>query len=152
MHRSGTDDRIQTGMEKTFKELLVIEPETPICDKIYRSVVSRVERFEIMRSKRRSIAYKLLSLATMAALVPSVNYIVKSIYLSGFGEYVSLIVSDSSYMTAHWKEFLLSTASSLPITGTIVVLLTLFILASSLRRTVKYSMYTQNIRQGLITI
>jgi hypothetical protein len=44
----------------------------------------------------------------------------------------------------------MSTASSLPITGTIAALLMLFIIVTAMRRTVKYSEYSESVKKRLI--
>jgi hypothetical protein len=142
MHHTQTMPRISSDMNR----------ETEICDKMLRSVICRVEKYEVSRSHKRSIAYSVISFGAILGLIPIVLFIVESSYSSGFGQYLSLFVSDSSYMIQNWREFMLSAVSSLPIMGAISVLLILFILTNALRRTVSHSEYADSIRQRLSII
>jgi hypothetical protein len=138
-------------MKQTFKELKSRDENSEACERIVRSVICRVERFEISRSRRRSLFFGAVSTIAVVAIVPIVAFILESSYRSGFGTYISLISSDSSYITQHLQEFLMSAASSLPIMGGMGMLLILFIFMNSLRRTVRYSDNANVIEQRLIT-
>jgi hypothetical protein len=89
-------------------------------------------------------------MVAIVAMIPVIYNVLQSSSQSGFGKYLSLISSDGSYMLQNWKEFLLSAASSLPITGSIAVLLILFIFANSLRYTVRNSVYSNKIKLRLV--
>ncbi|MEI6305030.1 MAG: hypothetical protein WCP09_03395 [Candidatus Taylorbacteria bacterium] len=142
MHHNVAIHRISTNMNN----------DAEACDRMFRSVICRVENFEITRSHRRSIAYSTISVIAFFALIPAIYMIVISITQSGFGKYLSLVFSDSSYVIDNWKQFLLSTVSSLPIMSGIAILLALFIILGALRRTIKYSTYSENIKHRLISI
>ena len=124
--------------------------DNDVCDRILRSVICRVERFEVTRSHRKSVLYMVVSMVTLVALIPAIYYIYESISMSGFGQYFSLISSDGSYMLTNWQEFVLSMASSLPLTGAMVSLFILFVTMYAMRRTVNYEEYSQNIKKRLI--
>ena len=124
--------------------------DNEVCDRMLRSVICRVERFEVTRSHRKSVLYMVVSMVTLVALIPAIYYISESISMSGFGQYFSLISSDSSYMLTNWQEFVLSMASSLPLTGAMVILLAMFITLLAVRRTVNYEEYSQSIKKRLI--
>jgi hypothetical protein len=140
MHRPKTGCRISTNMNR----------DSEVCDRMFKSVVCRVERFEISRSERRTFGYSALSVIAALALIPIVIYMVESANRSGFGGYLSLIASDSSYVFTHWKEFVLPTASSLPIMGVTIILLALLVFVMSLRRTGRFSAYSEIMRKRLI--
>ena len=142
MHHIDKTRRISTNMNQ----------ETEVCNKMFRSVICRVEKFEVKRSHRMSVAFETISILAAVAIVPLVYYILQSSSQSGFGRYMSLISSDTTYMMQNWKEFLMSAASSLPLTGGIVILVVLLVAASSLRRTVYYSTYSKNVKSRLSTI
>ena len=142
MHRRSSIPRISTNMNN--------DAET--YNRLFRSVIFRVENFEIKRSHRRSLAHGSIFLAAFCAFVPAVYYIITSSAQSGFGQYLSLILSDSSYVLENWKQFTLSTISSLPIMSVIAILLSLFIVLSALRRTVRYSTYSKNVKQRMVSI
>jgi len=140
MHHIMNSSRISTNMNK----------DNDVCDRILRSVICRVERFEVTRSHRKSVLYMVVSMVTLVALIPAIYYIYESISMSGFGQYFSLISSDGSYMLTNWQEFVLSMASSLPLTGAMVSLFILFVTMYAMRRTVNYEEYSQNIKKRLI--
>jgi len=140
MHHFMTNDRIPTNMNC----------DSEACDRMFKSVVCRVERFEISRSRRLTVGYCALCVLTILALIPLINSIRESTIQSGFIGYVSLLISDSSYMFTHWKEFLLSTTSSLPFLGMTILLLALLIFVMSLRRTARFSAYSNCIKKRLI--
>lgn len=139
MHHADKTRRISTNMNK----------DTEVCDRILKSVICRVEQFEVKRSHRQSLAYKAICLLSVVALVPAIYFILQSSSKSGFGRYVSLLSSDSSYVFQNWREFLMSAASSLPITGSIAALLILFIIVTTVRRTVRYSEYSETVKKKL---
>ena len=140
MHHIPKTHRISTNMNK----------DTEVCDRILKSVICRVEQFEVKRSHRQSIAYKSICLMAVIALVPAIYYVLQSSSQSGFGRYISLVSSDGSSVIQNWRVFLMSTASSLPITGTIAALLMLFIIVTAMRRTVRYSEYSESVKKRLI--
>ncbi len=140
MHHNNRIHRISTNMNA----------DTDICERMQRSIICRVENFEIKRSHRRSMVYETISIIGLLFLIPVIYYIIISSTQSGFGKYISLIYTDSSYILTNWKEFTLSIMSSIPIMGVIVILSILFIVVSSLRRTVRYSDYSENVKHRLI--
>ena len=140
MHQSANNSRISTNMNK----------DNDVCDRILRSVICRVEQFEITRSHRKSVVYMVVSLVAFFTLVPAIYYILVSSSQSGFGSYISLIASDSTYMIQNWKEHSLSIVSSLPITGVMASLLVLLITMYTMRRTIRYSEYSQSVKRRLI--
>lgn len=74
-----------------------------------------------------------LSLAAAAAFIPAWRELQSELSRSGFFEFVSLLISDSSVALAYWKEFSLSLLESLPALGVAAVLGTLFALFLSLQ-------------------
>ncbi len=139
MHQDTKSRRISTNMNQ----------DTEVCNRILKSVICRVEQFEVTRSHRKSIAYKTISIVAVIALIPIIYFILQSSSQSGFREYLSLVFSDGAYMIQNWKEFLLSTASSLPIVGGIMTLLVLFILTTAIQKNVENSIYSDNVRLRL---
>ena len=152
MHHGDKTPRISTNtMNRTPKELKSPDIDTEVCDRMVKSVICRVEKFEVSRSHRSSVAFSAISAAAIVALVPIIIYVWHSSSRSGFGQYMSLVSSDSAYMLEHWKEFLLSAATSLPIMGAIVVLLILLIFVNSIRRMMSYASYSNEVKRRLLT-
>ena len=142
MHHTMNDSRISTNMNK----------DKDVCDRLYRSVICRVEEFEVTRSHRRSISFLAVTLVAFLAVIPAIYYISSSISSSGFGKYMSLITSDGSYVLSNWKELMLSMASSLPLTGAMAILLALFITMLAIRRTISYQDYSNDVRLRLTKV
>ena len=116
------------------------------------NVMQKVGLFEIKRSRHQIFVFSLVSLAAVAAAVQFFLSVIDSSSQSGFSNYFSLIISDSSYVFSNWKEFVLSTASSLPLTGLIVVVLALFIFAIALKKTMKSSIHVDELKKRVVSI
>ena len=149
MHHIDKTSRKVTNMKRVFKEIELTDVNNDMCDKMVKSVICRVEKFEVSRSHKRVIEYSVAATMAFFGLIPIVFYIVQSSSQSGFGGYLSLLGSDSSYVFGHLNELVLPVASSLPLTGVMVVLLALLILTISLRLTVKNSEYSTTMKQRL---
>lgn len=83
---------------------------------LYEKVIVRIEA-----EKQRQIARKRLSLVLMVLLslsiaaIPVWNAFWISFAQSGFGQYLSLMFSDSRVVMNHWQDFGLSLLESLPV-------------------------------------
>jgi hypothetical protein len=107
---------------------------------LYEKVILRIEA-----EKQRQIARKQLGVVLMVflslsvAAIPVWNAFWASIGQSGFGQYLSLIFSDSRVVISHWQDFGLSLLESLPVVnvaGFLAILLTFLL---TLKFMFKYS-------------
>lgn len=116
-----------------FENLEEIEPNQEIFESIMLS---------ISLAERRSARIKLtilggISLLSFLAIFPLLQYSGNQFYQSGFTEYFSLIFSDWTTLSIYWKDLMISLAESLPILSTTAILLSVFVLLTSLRSAIK---------------
>ena len=87
-------------------------------------------KHELHKLERRSLRIRtsflgVLSLFSLSALVATFFSLGRTLATSGFSNYLSLIVSDSSIITTYWKEVSLSLVESLPMLSVALLLLAL---------------------------
>ncbi len=122
-----------------YKKIVCMMPTEDPSDRILRAIFERVEAAERLRLKVRAASHAVLVVGACAALVPSAGYLIQAVSDSGFADFISLAVSDSSYVIGHTGDYALSLATSLPLVGSISCVALLFVFANSLRKTVYYS-------------
>ncbi len=122
-----------------YKKIVCMMPTEEPSDRILRAIFERVEAAERLRLRVRAASHAVLLVGACAAFVPSVEYLARAGFDSGFSGFVSLAVSDSSYVLAHTGDYALSLATSLPLVGSISCVALLLVVANSLRKTVYYS-------------
>jgi len=95
-----------------------------------RSSLDMSIKHELHKLERRSLRIRtsflgVLSLFSLSALVATFFSLGRTLATSGFSNYLSLIVSDSSIITTYWKEVSLSLVESLPMLSVALLLLAL---------------------------
>lgn len=95
------------------------------------SIISLVQRESVLRAKRTAIFYTAVAVSSFVSIFPAIRYAVTEFSQSEFVSYASLVFSDTASISAHWKEFLFSLASSAPLLGTTVTLIVLSVFLSS---------------------
>jgi hypothetical protein len=116
--------------ERLFERFEVKDPPVGLLDKISLSISKETAGRALWA---RTVISGVLSLAALAALVPSWLITQSEIYQSGFSQFLSLLLSDTNTVMAFWKEFSLSLLESFPVAGTIAVLGSVLILLISMR-------------------
>ena len=123
--------------DATYKKLFnTIEQQVPT--HTFEAIVYRIEHYKVVRARIYLTAHITLMCVGVVALIPAVQYIATESANSGFVQYVSLIISDSSLILTNWKEFSLLIAESLPLIGSTACVGALFIFANSIYRGAKY--------------
>jgi hypothetical protein len=125
---------MSTGYQQLFRQM----PNRKVPAGLADSVMLRIEAYEVRRLRIRAAAHGALVLVALVLCVPTLNYIVTAIAQSGFGQYLSVALSDSGYVAAHWKDFSMLLADSLPVTGSIALLAVAAVFTNSLRRMLGY--------------
>lgn len=100
---------------------------------IIESVMVRIQSTRLRNMRIHLIGYSLVCVSAFFATIPATIWLVNATKYSGFYQYLSLFVSDSSVAFANWKSLMLSMAESLPILETALVLGTILIFANMLR-------------------
>ncbi len=124
--------------KKLYKQTLgliyTLEPSVGLRDRID----FRIEQARSIQAKRNAVSYGVLTTIAIVALVPVIKYLTIQATSSGLYNYLSLFVSDSSYMFDNWKIATLSITESIPIIGVALTLGTLLISLYSLKKSLAY--------------
>ncbi len=98
-------------MEKDWKKS-DIEPPAGL----FIKVLNRIEAEErIILLKRRIFIFSCAILGSSIGLVFSFDFVRKAMITSGFGDFFSLIFSDSMIVLNYWQNFFLTLLESFPI-------------------------------------
>ncbi|MFA5368981.1 MAG: hypothetical protein WC303_03240 [Candidatus Paceibacterota bacterium] len=98
-------------MEKDWQKL-DIEPPAGL----FIKVLNRIEAEErIMLLKRRIFIFSCAGFGSLIGLIFSFNFVRKAMVNSGFGDFFSLIFSDSMIVLNYWQNFFLTLLESFPI-------------------------------------
>lgn len=103
------------------------------------SILEKVELFEERRSRIYAITFSLISLISATSLIPLFLLVFQELNSSGFTEFISLTISDTSYAFNNWKVLLLSVTSSLPLFNVTLFIGLMLIFILSLRRFISYA-------------
>lgn len=95
--------------------------------KLLSAIIVRIHEEERKRAVRRISVCSVISVGSLAGLIPMWEYLYKALEVSGFIQYVALMFSDWSLVLGHLGNYLSSLGESLP-----VVELTLFLLLAVL--------------------
>jgi len=105
-------------------------------EKLYFSIVERVQAEQLARAKRRFVFFLITAIASLVALVPALQALISDYYRSGFYQYLSVIFSDSNLALTYWKDFLLLLTDAFPVTATGILLASIFVFVGSIRELV----------------
>ena len=115
--------------ERLFSNLTRLDPPPGLMS----AILARIDQKERQTAQVRVVAFSVVSLISIAALVPAINYFAGDFNQSGFSQYFSLLFTDGGTAMIYWKDFALSLLESLPIISTATLLATTLILLSSLK-------------------
>jgi hypothetical protein len=101
-----------------------------------RAVWARLTKEQKRRAKIHLAAFAILDSFALVGLVSSIIYLSNVFSQSGFGQYLSLILSDSNLLVSYWQELTLSLAESLPVLGFIAFLAVIAVLIWSFMKTI----------------
>ena len=124
--------------DSSYKKLFTTIEQEQVPAHIFEAVVYRIEHYKTIRARVYLTAHVALVIVAVVSLIPAIQYAMTEAANSGFMQYVSLIISDSSSIMSNWKEFSLLIAESLPIIGSIACVAALFICTNSIYRSLKY--------------
>jgi hypothetical protein len=104
-------------------------------ESMVNNVMARIAKRRVVRARSWATLHGVISLGALCALIPAYQYLAGSAAASGFSAYFSLLASDGASLAHSWQAFLMSLVESAPITGTIMVLGLLVVLAYAARKT-----------------
>lgn len=112
-----------------LRHLTPVEPNI----RLYEAILVRIERAERRAARLRFALLGSTTLVSIVAFFPAFAFARFEFVQTGFGEYVSVLFSDSGTAFAYWHEFVLLLAESFPVFATMVLLFVAFVLLGSLR-------------------
>jgi hypothetical protein len=102
-------------------------------DELYNKVLQRLNRErELLTIKRRLVIFSVSLAISLVAFFPVINLVRTGFAESGFLQFFKLIFSDFEVIKMYWQNFVLILLESLPISGIIMLLITLLIFIESL--------------------
>ncbi len=111
-------------MEDKYKKLLgsinLVEPPKGLEQGVLTYVLTRVSTSQKRSLRIKAFAFGSSTLASFGLSLWAIIYLIESIKVSGFSQYLSLIFSENGAALAYWRELSLSLAESLPIFGLII--------------------------------
>ncbi|MFA6476075.1 MAG: hypothetical protein WCV68_01520 [Candidatus Paceibacterota bacterium] len=101
-----------------------------------KNLWSRLSREQKRQAKIHLAAFFVLDGLALVGLISSVIYLSDIFSQSGFGQYLSLFLSDSNLLVSYWQEIVFSLAESLPVLGFIAFLSVTTVLIWSFAKTI----------------
>jgi hypothetical protein len=118
-------DTVETVLRRLNQE----EPPARLIKGIFSRIDAERRRLLLIR-RVASISAASLSLAGFAA---GAVFVVRDFRQSGFGRYLSLMLTDGKLMLSFWGDFISSLAESLPIFSLAACLISLFFFLAAVR-------------------
>jgi hypothetical protein len=107
--------------------------QVELSGELYNKVLQRINRErELLTIKRRLVIFSVSLAVSLVAFFPVINLVRAGFAESGFLQFFKLIFSDFEVIKMYWQNFVLILLESLPISGIIMLLITLLIFIESL--------------------
>lgn len=120
-------------MEQNFKKIFKIglkESRTDLSNTIWFNIIEK--ETESLRVRRW--VYVSLGFLSLTGFILMIKNVIVQFIQTGFYKYLSLAFSDSSYISSHFKDFILTLTDSLPTTSLMLSFFLLFIFFISIRK------------------
>lgn len=119
-------------MESGYKKLFKTLPKLHAPKGLKTMILARIEQERMRQAKIRVGVLGTLSVGSFISTFVLIKTLWTELTQSGFTQYLSVIVSDSSVIRSYWKEVALSLTESVPYVSLTLVLLTIGIFVWSL--------------------
>ena len=116
--------------EQLFAHIDKLEPPAGLLDRIMTVIY---EERQSQKTRLRVIGFSLLSIFSIAAMVPAWQELQAELLHTNFSQFASLLFSDWSTVTLYSQDFILSLVEALPVFGILMLLGSIFALLLSLR-------------------
>ena len=120
---------MRKNLSVILRHLTPVEPNI----RLYEAVLVRIEYAERRAARLRFALLGSTTLVSVAALFPAFAFARLEFTQTGFGEYISVLFSDSGTVLMYWHEFVLLLAESFPVFATTILLFIAFVFLGSLR-------------------
>ena len=138
-------------MDQRYKKIFSFSTEDRISKEIFQNVVNRIDRSIMKQSRFRATMHGILAVLAVVAIVPAFIYFGSEATQSGFLQYISLAVSDSSSIISDWKDLGLSILGSIPIISSVTCLAIIMIFTNSLHKGAMYFSSRMHKTKNIIT-
>ncbi len=115
--------------EKLFAHVRHKEPPKGL----YQAIIGRISIEASTQARRRSYLFGALSVISLGAFIPALQYAVSGLSQSGLNNYLSLLLSDGQTMLLYWKDFALAVTDSVPLMSITASLAALFVFLGSVK-------------------
>ncbi|MFA6534294.1 MAG: hypothetical protein WCT37_03935 [Patescibacteria group bacterium] len=116
--------------QKLFNFLTAPEPSAGLENRI----INRLHQEQrLVGVKRRLVAFFLVAVSSLVALLPLGQLVKTSLIESDFIQFASLLISDFGVILASWQSFSLTLLETLPIINLLAVLAVILLLLESLK-------------------
>jgi hypothetical protein len=109
------------------------EPPNGLLEKILK----RIHKEERLFVLRRTIIFSTALITSAIAMIPALQLLLSDFSQSGFINYLSLVFSDFSLITAYWKNFLMILLETLPAVSLALFLAVLLTFLQSTKSLIK---------------
>lgn len=108
-----------------------------ISENLEHKVFLSIGKAMLIHARMKGIALGFIFVSSCVLFVPTFGHLVNEINASGIGQYLQILVSDSSYAITFWKEIGLVIIETAPVIALTSLLLVILIMLSSLKGAVK---------------
>lgn len=105
-----------------------------ITQSIIAVVEKRISKRRTLQNRFKAGSYIFVTIMALAACIPTVISFYAQFSSSGATNYLSLLTSDTSFFFSHWKEFIISISTSIPLSGVVAILALVFVFTYCLRQ------------------
>lgn len=103
-------------------------------NKIAKVVMDRIVHTRTVHDRNVALGYSILTFIIVVACVPVIQSFIREMTQSGVLDYISLLLSDSSYVASNWREFTLSLLESVPLFTSMLMLSLVLVFIVSIRK------------------
>lgn len=104
-------------MSNTRKLFNEIEPPKGL----FTAVWGKIEEEKVKSARQKAFFSSIVSIFSLISLFETGQYLATELYRTGFYDYASLLISDLSSISYFWREFAISLAESLPVSGFVLL-------------------------------
>jgi hypothetical protein len=134
MHQKGVLFRINKRMKENFLHNSTNSGIPDFPEGLFEKVILRIQKEKkFLIIKRRLALFSLILVFSLIGLIPSFYFLRSGFTQSGFGQFVSLIFSDSSVVFTHLSSFIFALLESFPVLALAAFLAVILTLLQSLR-------------------
>jgi hypothetical protein len=109
-------------MEKRIEQLIETLPPVHVPERLEMRIISHIRMRQVRQARIAFFSSSALAIGSVVGVVSSVRYFIASAYASGFGDYLSLMLSENAGLMKYWKEFSLTLVESIPLIALAAVL------------------------------